>query len=121
MTAVVPSYVQRLASVMRRLKPDELRQLVALVPELQPVLPDHIVREEQSAVAYFRQAASRLPSPEDEFINGLSYAAYFALPPSEQDALWDRIFAEHPNGPHDLKEHDALPNAHVAARQERRA
>ncbi len=121
MTAIVPGYVQRLADVMRRLKPDELRQLVELIPELRPVPSDRAVREEQAAVAYFRQAASKLPSLEDEFIDGLSYADYFALSPSEQDALWDRIFAQDPTGSHDLKEHDAHPNAHVAARQERRA
>ena len=121
MTAVVPGYVQRLAGVMRRLKPDELRQLVELVPELRPVLSERAVREQQTAVAYFRQAASRLSSLQDEFIDGLSYADYIALSPSEQDALWDRIFAQDPTGSHDLKEHDARPNAHVAARQERRA
>jgi hypothetical protein len=121
MTSVVPGYVQQLAGVVRRLKPDELRQLVELVPELRPIPSDRAMREEQAAVAYFRQAASRLPSPEDEFINGLSYADYFALSPSEQDALWDRIFAQDPTGSHDLREHDARPNAHVAARQERRA
>jgi len=120
-TTTIPIYVQHLASVVRRLRPDEMRQLVELVPELKRVEPERVAREEQAAIAYFRQAASALPSLQDEFIDGLSYEAYFALPAAEQDAIWDRIFAENPAGAHDLREHDARPNARVAARQKRRA
>jgi hypothetical protein len=39
----------------------------------------------------------------------------------EQDALWERIFAEEETGLYDLEEHDARPGARVAARQERRS
>jgi len=34
------------------------------------------------------------PSLQDEFLEGLTYQAYFALPEASQDALWERIFAE---------------------------
>jgi hypothetical protein len=36
----------------------------------------------------------KLPSLQDEFLEGLTYQAYFALPEASQDALWERIFAE---------------------------
>jgi hypothetical protein len=98
-----------------------MRQLVELVPELKRVEPERVAHEEQAAVAYFRQAVGSLPSLQDEFIDGLSYAAYFALPAAEQDAIWERIFVEDPTGAHDLKEHNAQPNTRVAARQKRRA
>ena len=121
MSAVIPIYVQRLAGVVRRLRPNEMRQLVELVPELKRIEPERVAREEQVALAYFRQAAGSLPSLQDEFIDGLSYAAYFALPAAEQDTIWEHIFAEDLTGAHNLKEHNARPNARVAARQKRRA
>jgi len=120
-TMAIPNHVQRLAGVVRRLKPDEMRQLVELVPELKQAKPERVAREERAAIAYLRQAAGALPSLQDEFINGMSYEVYFALPAAQQDAIWDRIFAEAPTGTHDLKEHNARPNARVAARQKRRA
>ena len=46
----------------------------------------------QEAIAYFRSAAmdltgGKLPSLQDEFLEGLTYQAYFALPEASQDAL----------------------------------
>ena len=75
----------------------------------------------QEAIAYLRRAAmdltgGKLPSQQDEFLEGLTYQAYFALPEASQDALWERIFAEEKTGPYDLEEHDARPEARVAAR-----
>jgi hypothetical protein len=121
-----PLYVRRLAQVLRRLTPAEISQLVQLVPELERARSPWVIEEEREAIAYFRRAAlemtgGTLPSPQDEFIEGLTYEAYFALPEEKQDALWERIFAEEEPGPYDLEEHDAQPGARVAARQERRS
>ena len=70
---------------------------------------------------YFRRAAmdltgGKLPSPQDEFLEGLTYRAYFGPSEASQDALWERIFAEEKTGPNHLEEHDARPGARVAAR-----
>jgi hypothetical protein len=102
-----------------------MSQLVQLVPELERARSPWVIEEEREATAYFRRAAlemtgGTLPSLQDEFIEGLTYEAYFALPEVEQDALWERIFAEEETGFYDLEERDAQPGARVAARQERR-
>ncbi|OIO93979.1 MAG: hypothetical protein AUK03_07435 [Anaerolineae bacterium CG2_30_64_16] len=117
----VPPHVQHLSQVLRRLTPVELNQLVRLVPELQRAGSAETLVAEQEAIAYFRGAAmvltgGKLPSPQDEFLEGMTYRSYFALPEASQDALWERIFAEEKTGPYDLEEHDARPDARVAAR-----
>lgn len=122
----IPSHVRRLAQILRRLTPEEMSQLVQLVPELERAPSAKVLEEEREAVAYFRQAASeltggRLPSLQDEFIAGLTYEAFFALPEIEQDTLWAQIFAEEATEPYDLEEHDAQPGARVVAGQERRS
>ena len=116
----IPPYVQKLAQVIRRLTPEEMHQLVQLVPELERARAPEAVEEEQQAAAYFRHAAMELtggtlPSLQDEFLEGLTYEEYFALSEAEQDALWERIFAEEETGPYDLEEHDARTGAGVAA------
>lgn len=117
----IPAYVRRLSQVIRRLTPRELNQLVQLVPELDRARSMKAMEAEREAIAYFREAAvdltgGSLPAPQDPFIAGLTYQAYFALPEAEQDALWARIFAEENAGPYSLEEHDAHPDAGVAAR-----
>ncbi|MBM4460172.1 MAG: hypothetical protein FJ011_20815 [Chloroflexi bacterium] len=117
----VPPYVQRLSQVLRRLTPVELNQLVRLTPELPRASSAETLEAEQEAIAYYRRAAmdltgGKLPSLQDEFLEGLTYQAYFALPEASQDALWERIFAEEKTGPYDLEEHDARSGARVAAR-----
>ncbi|MBM4460174.1 MAG: hypothetical protein FJ011_20825 [Chloroflexi bacterium] len=77
----------------------ELSQLVRLAPELQRASSTETLEAEQEAIAYYRRAAVDLtggkpPSLQDEFLEGLTYQAYFALPEASQDALWERIFAE---------------------------
>lgn len=100
----IPSHVRQPAQVLRRLTPEEMSQLVQLVPELERAPSAKVLEEEREAVAYFRQAAmeltgGRLPSLQDEFIEGLTYEAFFALPEIEQDALWAQIFAEEATEP----------------------
>jgi len=116
-----PQYVHRLAQVIRRLTPEEMGQLLQLVPELKCVRSPAALEEEQKAVAYFRHVAEdltggELPSLQDEFIDGLTYQAYLELTDAEQDALWERIFAEEKTQSYDLEEHDARPGTRVAAR-----
>ncbi|MFB0534121.1 MAG: hypothetical protein ACETWR_03955 [Anaerolineae bacterium] len=116
--------VRKVADVVRRLSREEMAQLIELVPELREIKPASERREEANAVEYFRQLALEMsggvtPSLQDEFLEGLTYEEYFALPDEEEKALWDRIFAEDATGPYDLKEHEASTDAVIAARQER--
>jgi len=119
-TPTIPPYIRKLAQVIRRLTPEEMHQLVQLVPELERARALEAMEEEQQAVAYFRRAAmaltgGTLPSLRDEFLEGLTYEEYFTLSEAEQDALWERIFAEEETEPYDLEEHDARTGAGVAA------
>ena len=107
---VIPTRVRRLSQVIRRLTPRELSQLVGLVPELERASSSDTLEAEREAVVYFRRVAmelteGKLPSLQDEFISGLTYWSYFALPETEQDAMWAQIFAEEESGPYDLEEH----------------
>ena len=57
------------------------------------------MKAEPEAIAYFRRAAmelndGKLSSVHDEFLEGMTYQSYFALPEASQDALWERILAE---------------------------
>lgn len=108
----IPPYVQKLAEVLRRLTPREMGQLVQLVPELERAHSLEVLEEAREAVNYFRRAAleltgGSLPKQTDEFIDGLSYQTYFALPEVEQDALWEQLFAQSGTGPYELEEQDA--------------
>jgi hypothetical protein len=89
-----------------------MSQLVELIPELERARVKVEFSEEREAVDYFRSAAieltgGKLPKPSDEFLDGLTYQAYFALSEKEQDALWERIFAEDETAPDQLEEIDA--------------
>lgn len=93
--------------------------MVQLVPEVKRARSPEVLEEEREAAVYFRRAAmklteGKLPSLQDEFIEGLTYEAFFALPERQQDALWEQIFAEKETGPYDLEEHDARSDARVA-------
>lgn len=116
----IPPYVRKLAGVIRRLTPEEMHQLIQLVPELERARAPEAVKEEQEAVTYFRRAAMELtdgtlPSLQDEFLEGLTYQEYFALPEAEQDAIWEQMFAEEETGLYDLEEHDARAGTRMAA------
>lgn len=70
-------------------------------------------------VDYFRERMraqeTEPPSPEDEFIGGLTYREYFALTDAEAEALWDELTADAPRL-EDLPEIEVRPDARVPAR-----
>lgn len=92
-----PRYDQRArvaVRLLRQLNKDELAQVVTLMPELHSVAaatprestPDYwrrVLREERGGYQ---------PTLDGDFLEGMTYRQYFALPETEQDALWDRVF-----------------------------
>ena len=109
--------VVAVARILRRFSRSELTQLVELVPALRKVQPE----VEEALVTHFRQLGleqrgGRPASPDDPFIGGLTYAEYFALSESEQDALWDRLFTEAALDMESMPEVDIAPHARVPAR-----
>ena len=121
-TAKISWRVKRAADVVRKLNGEELAQLVRLVPALREVQPVEVSRE---AVAEdFRRQALEMrggvaPSPDEEFIGGLTYEEYLNLSDEEEKAFWDWLFAEGEMDIEDFEEHDVKPDAYIRSRQER--
>ena len=119
----IPRRVEQMAHILQRFSREELAQLIVLVPDLKEVEPAGIP-EGETAVTYFRRLATEMrgdiaPSPHDQFIEGLTYEQYFALSEEEEEALWDRLFAEGDMDIEDFEEHEVKPAAYIPARQER--
>lgn len=106
-----------IARMLSRFSRDELTQLVKLVPALREVQSTF----DEELVAYFRQLGQEQrggqpANPDDPFIGGLTYAQYFALSETEQDAIWDQIFAEAALDMDSMAETDVAPDAHLPTR-----
>ncbi|HRW06923.1 MAG TPA: hypothetical protein P5121_17595 [Caldilineaceae bacterium] len=87
--------VHAVAQVMQRFSAGELRQLIALVPALQEMVPVAA----DPLIAHFRalgqaQRQGQPANADDQFLGGLTYAQYFGLSEAEQDALWAQLFVE---------------------------
>lgn len=81
--------VRAVAELLKRFNPQELAQVVALVPDLRMMQSP----QDNTLIDYFYQLglAQRSGQPaqdEDLFIDGVTYAQYSALSEAEQDALW---------------------------------
>lgn len=79
----------------------------------QPETTNIHTEQEDEAIAYFRrllEEQERL-NPElvnDKFLNSMTYDEYFALSEEEQDAVWDKIWAEGEVDIEDVMEIDVL-------------
>jgi hypothetical protein len=118
----VSQRVKKIAKVLQLFTPEELAQLVDLVPQLQEVEPIRDV--EESAAEYFRREllarrGGKPPAPDEPFIGGLTYGEYLALSEEEEAAFWDKLFTEEAMEIDDFEEHDVRADARVPARQER--
>jgi len=120
----VSQRVKKVAKVLQLFTPEELAQLVGLVPQLQEIEP---IREmEDSAAEYFRREllarrGGKPPASDEPFIGGLTYGEYLALSEEEEDVFWNKLFTEEAMEIDDFEEHDVRAGARVPARQERGA
>lgn len=94
--------VVAVASVLKQFSRQELKQLLVIVPALQEQKSQESERNDDEAlVAHFRklgleQRGNRSANLSEPFIGGLTYAEYFSLSASQQDAFWEQLFAEIP-------------------------
>jgi hypothetical protein len=96
--------VVAVADLLQRFSPQELAQLVTMVPALRDtkgeLRPNSDTSSDAAAIiAHFRQMGleqrgSRQATVDDLFIGGLTFAQYFALSPAKQDAFWEQLFAQ---------------------------
>ncbi len=115
--------VQRIAALLKACTPEELAQLVDLVPQLREA--QRLAEMEEEAIEHFRQVLThkRDGSPlvlDEPFLGGLTYREYLALSPEEEDALWERLFAEAEEalkGSEEWGEADVRPDARLPTRQ----
>lgn len=110
--------VEKVARVIQAFTPEELAQLVSLVPRLQNVASVNVA---ESQTEYFRRELQRRrggkPLEMDEqFIGGLTYGEYLALSEEEETTFWDELFAEEMMGIDDFEEYDVNPDARVPTR-----
>ena len=120
----VSQRVKKVAKVLQLFTPEELAQLVGLVPQLQEIEP--IGEMEESAAEYFRREllarrGGKPPASDEPFIGGLTYGEYLALSEKEEAAFWDKLFTEEAMEIDDFEEHDVRAGARLPARQERGA
>lgn len=86
--------IEQIARFIRGLDKREKKRLVQLVPELMTfqLQSDQTVSSEQSAILDFFDGFTESDSvslPEDElFVEGLTFAEFFALPDEEQTVVW---------------------------------
>lgn len=87
--------IEQLAHFIRNLDQSDKKRLVRLVPELKSIADEEegvISAEQRDLIAYFDaltpHAAPSLPD-DAIFIEGLTFAQFFALPEAEQATVWD--------------------------------
>jgi hypothetical protein len=93
--------VEQVARLVRTFNPQQMAQLVQLVPQLQTIQSqsEHYSAEQAELAAYFDQqleAFSEYPPMQDDapFICGLSVKEFFTLPEAEQDRIWNEAHIE---------------------------
>lgn len=121
-TVKISRRVRRAANILRKLNGEELTQLVGLMPALREVQPVEFSRE--AVAEYFRRQALEMrggvaPSPEEEFIGGLTYEEYLNLSDEEEEAFWDWLLSKGEMDIEGFEEHNVKPGAYISARQER--
>ncbi len=122
-TSPTNQHAQAAVRLLRRLTSEELKQVVTLMPELRSLTTNET---ELPIADYWRQVLKEegpgyQPALDDEFVDGLTYRAYFALSVAEQYAVWDTLFAEDARAIETVEETDVRPNPDLVTRQEYRA
>jgi hypothetical protein len=95
--------IERVARIIREMSAEEKGYLVYLVPELREVEPlkppEQPLRPSKEFLEQLRQeileARGGVPPSDDEpFIGGLTRGEFYRLPEEEQEAIWDKVWAQ---------------------------
>ena len=110
-------HVQQVAELVRRLTPDEIQELLQLVPELQAA--STIVEPQDELIEWVQQQMSRHSSEthpmqaEDNFLGDMTVADYFAQPEVERERIWANLYAA---AIESAPEREVRPDASISAR-----
>jgi hypothetical protein len=125
--------IERVARIIREMSAEEKGYLVYLVPELREVeplkLPEQPLRPSKEFLEQLRQemleARGGIPPSDDEpFIGGLTRGEFYRLPEEEQEAIWDKVWAQaeaevEKSIEADYREHPVKPDALIAGQKRR--
>ena len=90
-------HVKQVAELVRHLTPEEMRELLRLVPKLQIEAfavssPDDDVLWAREQLAQYN-AEARPMAADDLFLDDRTVAEYFALPEAEREQIWTDLYA----------------------------
>ena len=114
--------VQQVAHLIQQFTPQEIGQLVELVPSLRRPAQEKRVRYEivgQDMREYMLKELTALGDEyrpmqaDDPFVGGMRVEEFFGLPEEEQARLWDEQYQMEID---DFEERDVRPDAQVSAR-----
>jgi hypothetical protein len=114
--------VQQVAHLLQQFTPQEIGQLVELVPSLRRPAQGKRVRYDivgQDMREYVLKELAALGDEyrpmqaDDPFVGGMSVDEFFGLPEEEQARLWDE---QHQMDTDDFEERDVRADAQVSAR-----
>jgi hypothetical protein len=93
----LPISLKQIAALIKRMSPDDRKQLLKLAPELrkEAMQTKRTVEDARESVEQLRQevmqALGGQPlSPDTPFLDGLTLGEYLDLPDAEQAKLWDK-------------------------------
>ena len=88
--------LEQIAALIKRMSPEDRRQLIKLVPELhQEAVPTkRTIEDARESVEQLRQElldelGGQPLSPDEPFLGGLTLGQYLDLPEAERAKLWD--------------------------------
>ena len=116
-TLKLPISLEQVASLIKRMPPQQRQHLIALVPEL---VDDAIQQKKMMEIANqvveeFKQellevCADQPISPDEPFLGGFTLGQFLNLPELERAKLWDQWSALDMNELEELEVHpDAMP------------
>jgi hypothetical protein len=110
-------HVRQVAALVQRLSPEEIRELLRLVPGLQSEAlalyqSDDLIAWVHEQLAPYT-AEARPMQAEDILLGDQSVADYFALPEAERERLWAELYA---TAIASAPEREVKPDATVSAR-----
>ena len=95
-TFALPVTLEQIAALIKRMSPEDRRQLIKLVPELhyEAVPTKRTIEDARESVEQLRQElleelGGQPLSPDEPFLGGLTLGQYLDLPETERAKLWD--------------------------------
>ncbi|RKU09971.1 hypothetical protein C6501_14255 [Candidatus Poribacteria bacterium] len=93
----LPVSLEQVAALIKRMRPQDRQQLLAMVPELvadavkqKELLEDANQNVEELRQELLEELGGQPLSPNEPFLNGLTLGQYLELPEEERAKLWDQ-------------------------------